>query len=149
MSKIEIPESVTNIGDYAFVGCSSMKEIMVPENVETIGTYAMGYLDVNYQNKYKIPDFKISGMQRSAAEIYAKENGLVFEAIGVTYIRGDVDMNGNVDVADMRMTLRSLTKKIELNETQKIAADVETDDVIDIKDLRKILRFVCNKIEEL
>lgn len=149
LSKIEIPESVTNIGDYAFVGCSSMKEIMVPENVETIGTYAMGYLDVNYQNKYKIPDFKISGMQRSAAEIYAKENGLVFEAIGVTYIRGDVDMNGNVDVADMRMTLRSLTKKIELNETQKIAADVETDDVIDIKDLRKILRFVCNKIEEL
>ena len=50
---------------------------------------------------------------------------------------------------NVRMTLRSICKKAELNGTQKLAADVEKDGTVDIKDLRKILRYVCGKIEYL
>ena len=52
-------------------------------------------------------------------------------------------------ISDVRTTLRYVCRKVELNETQKLAADVEKDGTIDIKDLRKVLRFVCDKIEEL
>ena len=65
------------------------------------------------------------------------------------YIRGDVDADRKVSIGDVRMTLRSICKKAELNGTQKLAADVEKDGTVDIKDLRKILRYVCGKIEYL
>ena len=56
-------------------------------------------------------------------------------------------MDGNVAIGDVRIVLRSICQKTELNETQKLAADVEKDNNVDIKDLRKILRFVCGKID--
>ncbi|MBO5673007.1 MAG: leucine-rich repeat domain-containing protein [Paludibacteraceae bacterium] len=35
-----IPESVTSIGDYAFLGCSSLTSVTIPESVTSIGSYA-------------------------------------------------------------------------------------------------------------
>ena len=58
-------------------------------------------------------------------------------------------MTTAVVFGDVRIVLRSICKKAELNETQKLAADVEKDDNVDIKDLRKILRYVCKKIDSL
>ena len=63
--------------------------------------------------------------------------------------RGDVDGSGNVDIADLRMVLRAVCKKITLTETQKQSADVTDDGSVGIEDLRKILRYVCRKIDEL
>ena len=68
---------------------------------------------------------------------------------GTEIMRGDVDQDGEVDIRDLRLVLRSVCGKIALTEVQKQAADVETDGEVDIKDLRKILRFVCKKIEAL
>lgn len=63
--------------------------------------------------------------------------------------RGDVDVSGKVDIADLRLVLRSVCGKITLTADQMNAADVEADGVVNINDLRKILRFVCGKIETL
>lgn len=65
------------------------------------------------------------------------------------YMSGDVDGNGKVDIADLRMILRAVCGKVELTELQKSIGDVEADGKVDIADLRKILRFVCRKIEML
>lgn len=65
------------------------------------------------------------------------------------YVRGDVDQNSKVDIADLRLVLRAVCRKVELTEEQENAADVEMDGKVDIVDLRKILRFVCGKIEVL
>lgn len=65
------------------------------------------------------------------------------------YMRGDVDQNSKVDIADLRLVLRAVCRKVELTEEQENAADVEMDGKVDIVDLRKILRFVCGKIEVL
>lgn len=40
LSNIEIPESVTSIGDYAFEGCSRLTNITIPSGVKSIGGYA-------------------------------------------------------------------------------------------------------------
>ena len=147
---IEIPDSVTNIGDYAFVGCEKLNKVTVPASVTKIGEKALGYLTSGKGGQaYKLEGFTIRGVAGSAAEKYAKENEFNFEAYTPEYIRGDVDADRKVSIGDVRMTLRSICKKAELNGTQKLAADVEKDGTVDIKDLRKILRYVCGKIEYL
>ncbi len=41
LSSIELPESLTNIGDYAFSGCSGLTgELVIPDNVVTLGNDA-------------------------------------------------------------------------------------------------------------
>ncbi len=150
LTGIEIPDSVTNIGDYAFVGCEKLNKVTVPASVTKIGEKALGYLTSGKGGQaYKLEGFTIRGVAGSAAEKYAKENEFNFEAYTPEYIRGDVDADRKVSIGDVRMTLRSICKKAELNGTQKLAADVEKDGTVDIKDLRKILRYVCGKIEYL
>lgn len=63
--------------------------------------------------------------------------------------KGDVDNNGEVNVSDLRMVLRHVCGKIQMNEDQKEAADVVTDGTVNISDLRKMLRYLCRKIDEL
>ena len=74
-------------------------------------------------------------------EVFA-ECRIIVEAVG-DVVRGDVDGNKTVDIADLRMVLRSVCGKVELTEQQKKAADVTDDSRVDIQDLRKILRYVC------
>lgn len=40
VTDLVIPDGVTNIVDYAFVGCTGLKSVTVPESVEFIGRYA-------------------------------------------------------------------------------------------------------------
>ena len=43
LTSINIPTSVTNIGDYAFTYCSSLTSINIPNSVTNIGDYAFRY----------------------------------------------------------------------------------------------------------
>lgn len=147
LKEISLPDTVTNIGEYAFYRCDLMTEIYIPESVTEIGEYALGYLDNVYD--IKVPGFTIYGYAGSAAQTYAEGNGFIFVEVEPEYTLGDVDASGSVDIADLRMVLRSVCGKATLTADQKLAADVEKDDVVNIQDLRKILRFVCRKIDSL
>ena len=79
---------------------------------------------------------------------HAKETSFDI-TVNISGMKGDVDGNGKVDIADLRFVLRAVCGKVELTDAQTSVADVETDGKVDIQDLRKILRFVCGKIEKL
>ena len=49
LSNIVIPDSVTDIGDYAFSDCSSLTNIIIPNSVTDIGDYAFFYCIYNHR----------------------------------------------------------------------------------------------------
>ena len=63
------------------------------------------------------------------------------------YVLGDVDDSGNVNIADLRVVLRTVCGKVQLTEKQKLAADVVVDGNVDIEDLRMLLRYICGKVD--
>ena len=40
MTSVSIPESVTSIGEIAFIGCDGLKSITIPSSVKNIGEHA-------------------------------------------------------------------------------------------------------------
>ena len=80
IKEITLPASVTKIGEGAFSGCKSLKEIMVSPAVTDIGNYAFGYYMVD-GTMYKISGFKIICVKNSAAYNYAVENGISYKLI--------------------------------------------------------------------
>ena len=79
LTSITIPDSVTYIGSSAFRDCSGLTSITIPNNVTSIGNYALGYYYSEEYVEYKVIDgFTIYGYADSAAESYAKNNGINF-----------------------------------------------------------------------
>lgn len=146
LTSVTIPEGVTNIGENAFTGCTSLTEIRIPETVTRIDENAVGCVSASGK---PIENFTIYGVEGSAAQTYANTNGFKFVAVEPSYIKGDVNDDEEVTIADLRIVLRKVCGKIELDSIQTLSADVEKDGKVDIQDLRKILRFVCKKIDEL
>ena len=54
LSNMVIPNSVTSIGDYAFYGCRSLSNIVIPDSVTKIGDYA--FSDCSSLSKIVIPN---------------------------------------------------------------------------------------------
>ncbi len=66
------------------------------------------------------------------------------------YIRGDADLNGRVELADVILILDYLASKISLNDTQLAAANVdEASPGVALNDVIKILDYLASKITEL
>ena len=97
LTDVVIPDNITFIGRYAFLGCAltdikipkNVKDIdfgaffntrfdsvVIPKNVKTIGEQSFGF-----RRGKKIPGFTIYGYAGSAAEKYANDNGFIFIAI--------------------------------------------------------------------
>ena len=85
LRKVTLPETVKLIGEEAFYVCPSLREVRVPAGAETIGRHAFGQRYVlRYVRGLKFPvedvrnivRFRIICAKGSAAERYARENGL-------------------------------------------------------------------------
>ena len=75
---VMIPHSVTEIGESAFESCTGLNKVMIPNSVTEIGSGAFA----------GCTGLTILGEVGSAAEIYAKENNILFVSIvGVTGVK--------------------------------------------------------------
>lgn len=86
LSEIKIPSSVASVGEKAFFVCNALTETEVPDSVSDIGEHAFGFTadltqvtDENELKEYLAEDFTLKGSSGSAAEKYAKDNGINFK----------------------------------------------------------------------
>lgn len=86
---VVMEDGITSIGDYAFLNCTSLKELMIPESVAEFGKNSVGIMEIReYTDPNKsgfkikghqvIPGFKIKGKAGSKAEEYAVKKGIEF-----------------------------------------------------------------------
>ena len=69
LKSVTIPNSVTSIEEQAFYGCSSLASITIPNSVTSIEEKAFGK---------SVEEFVIYGVSKSAAHVYAVNNGIKF-----------------------------------------------------------------------
>lgn len=74
LSNIDIPDSVTEIEDYAFSNCKKLKSIKIGKNVQVISVLGFPVFD-------GCDNLIIYGYSGSKAETYAKENDIPFSVI--------------------------------------------------------------------
>ena len=117
ITKIELEEGITTVMPYVFNYCTGIKELYLPDSLESIEADAF--------NGVNLKQVTVYGNRGTYAEEFAKKNGCTFVADTSDYKKGDVDLDGNVAIGDVRVVLRSICQKIELNEMQELAADVE------------------------
>ena len=59
VTELVIPDTVTEIKDYAFYGCSCINSVEIPDSVTSIGTYAFSYCSTLTSIKSLIPADKL------------------------------------------------------------------------------------------
>lgn len=136
----------------AFVNCNNLKSVTISENVEEIGDAAFGRY-YTMDGKPVVEGFVINGYEDSAAEKYAKENGIEFVLLGETTkpatvdeILGDVNSDGKVNVKDATMIQKAAAKIITLTDAENLKANVNGDGKVNVKDATAIQKFAA-KIE--
>ena len=114
-------------------------------------------------NLVVIPDFIINGYSSTAAEEYANEKGFKFIDIETRepvktgelfdygiFIKGDVNLDGKVTIADVTLIQKWLADDAELNQIQLCNAIVcEAYSTVDIENATNIQRYIAGIIDSL
>lgn len=74
LTGVNLPDSVAAIESYAFYGNRRLTSVTIPASVVSIGSYAFGYISADTT----ISGFTVIGTASSAAQAYARANGLAF-----------------------------------------------------------------------
>ncbi len=64
----------------------------------------------------------------------------------LSWLPGDVDLNGEVNMLDVVLLQRYIAKLCQLNDTQKLAADVDYDNNRTMKDVVLIQKYIAKLI---
>ena len=160
--KINIPEGITSLPKNAFYYCSKLQSITIPASVQSIGSNAfyycssLSYVVMDAAIPIAIPEdafptranvklYVPKGSKEAyEAADYWKEFKEIVE-IG-DYLLGDVNGDTEITAQDASLILQYVAGKIELTETQRIAADVNGDTDITAQDASLILQYVAGKI---
>ena len=129
ISKIVIPKSCQNIGEYAFLDCDSLNTLTLNGEHTTLGTKSFGY---EYDNGYAVKDGFLLISQNENAIRYAEENHI---QILSEIISGDGNADGVCNLADVVLLQKWL---LNIPETKLInwkAVDCNEDNQLDIIDL--------------
>ncbi|MGN1139371.1 MAG: leucine-rich repeat protein, partial [Ruminococcus sp.] len=159
-----LPDSVKVISVGAFSHCG-FKSVTLGRNVEEIGENAFAYTEMT-ELDYKsvmIPGFVINGYLGTVAESYADEYGINFvnletqERVATgeffdygVFIKGDVNLDGTVNILDVTLIQKWLVGDKELSSIQLSNAIVgEAYSKIDINNATDIQKYIVGLIFSL
>ena len=154
LENVAIAAGVTKIGNLAFAGCESLSYVRIPQTVTDISVTS--FKDNNNLVIYCYTD--------SYAHQYAVDNGIDYVLIDgpsdpteptvatepattapVSYILGDVDNSGNVDVVDATFAQRYVTQSeipAEILKGIDVRADVDSNGDVEATDVTFIMRHL-------
>lgn len=81
LESVMFGNGVEEIGDYAFENCTSLSKVYIPVSVKKIGAEAFGYTFGSELTLNK--NFSMTCAKNSAAEEYAKKNGIAYDTYQV------------------------------------------------------------------
>ena len=58
-------------------------------------------------------------------------------------LAGDANLDNNVSIFDLLLTVRAVTKTADLSEVRTLNADVISDGIVDVKDLMRIAKYIA------
>lgn len=137
LSSVSIPESVESIGVRAFCGCTNLSKLTIPDSVTEIAANAFAGAE----------NLVIYCTKESYALQYAKANLFDYvitnpDSEPITYIMGDVNLDGYVTISDVTVIQRWIVDLESLSDLQIKLADVDGDG-LDISDATKIQRYLA------
>ena len=143
--RIIIEPGATSIGDHAFDGCENLKEMDVPKSVTRMGEGVFcgcASLETVY--------FYGNRGQWNAVEIGGGNDELYeAEIIMMEVLLGDVNGDGKVNGTDTNLIFRHVSGTTELSGEQMKAADVNGDGKVNGTDTNLVFRFVSGVIDSL
>ena len=132
LKTLTLNEGITALPENAFKGCSALQTVTLPSSLESIGNYAfsgctkMRELIAKMPRPFAIDASVFSGVQQhgycdlhvpvsssgryKAMEVW-KEFYVIDEEAGSGVIRGDVNADGNVDIADVVSVLNIMAQQ--------------------------------------
>lgn len=159
-----LPDSLKTIGNDAFATCT-FTGVTLGKGIENIEEGAFANTcenELDNKNVY-IPDFTINGYSSTVAKEYAENYGLNFVDIEnntptefsttfdySVFIKGDVDLNGEIDIRDATLVMKWLANMKDLSPIQKSNAIVgQLQDTIDIGNATMIQKYLAGLLDTL
>ena len=144
LENVIIPDTVVNIGNYAFNNCKGLKSIIIPQSVTTIGVEAFGYYSPSPDVVLPVEGFTIYGYTGTAAHTYADENGFAFIDLNEhpMTLLGDVDSDREITILDATTIQRHLVS-LSTQMYNEEAADCDSDEEVTIIDATCIQRHLA------
>lgn len=135
---IELPETCTEIDNYAFGQCYQLTKIVIPRSVETI-----------HEDAFRDSDnLTIYCYEDSAAHQFAVANEIPFVLIDdhpttETFILGDSDGSGNIDIVDATFIQRyDINATVPIEYSTLKHGDVDDDGSLTATDSTFIMRHI-------
>ena len=139
MTSVTVPNSVTNIGEYAFYDCSSMSVVYCyAEQLPTISTSAFDNSDVEYAILY-VPVVSLKSYKSTTPW---SSFGTILPIVEHVSITGDANGNGVVEIGDVTSVL-TLMATPEATGYDNKAADANGNGEIEIGDVTTTLTIMA------
>ena len=88
LTAIELPDTITSIGDYAFSWCENLTEITIPDSVESIGVEAFhgcsALKNITFENT---SGWRVSTSSTATSETSISESDLADPSVAATYLK--------------------------------------------------------------
>ncbi len=138
IENVVIPNTVSNIGEYAFYSCTQLKSVRIPVSLTKVEAHA--FLNCN-----ELTDVYYDGSEEEWNEIsFAINNSAVTSSnIHFAIVKGDGNGDREVTSLDVRIALQYIADLILLTPEEIKNLDMNNDGKVTVLDVRYILQVVA------
>ena len=165
ITTVILSDGITTIASKAFQRCEKLNNIVIPKSVDTIGDNAFrgcwALTDVYYkgtEEDWKEVNITAKNKELLAATIHfnsesvpteSTDNSETTEGSESSVNRGDVNLDGEISIADAVLLNKYLVGSATLSDMAKKNADCDADGDITSSDTLKILKYIVGSIDEI